>query len=253
MKHLAEKKRLLYVALTRAEHDVVISANLKQKKDGDITLREDSYLTMIMDALGIEVEDLYEQEYAECIEVDLDHEFEVIKEPVEYIDHTLEPLHFASKGSVSATANADTATANEVDVDVEAAKRGTIVHKIIELYWETFFENKDAILDKMGVMDESHQESIINSMQKFHESTVCSLLQNSVEHHFELEFNHEGKTGFIDFIYFDPEKNGWVIVDFKTGIESEEKNRKYQEQLTFYKEVMESLEYKIVDTQLLWL
>ena len=62
MKHLAEKKRLLYVALTRAEHDVVISANLKQKKDGDITLREDSYLTMIMDALGIEVEDLYEQD-----------------------------------------------------------------------------------------------------------------------------------------------------------------------------------------------
>ena len=90
-------------------------------------------------------------------------------------------------------------------------------------------------------------------MQKFNESTVYSLLQNSVEHHFELEFNHEGKTGFIDFIYFDPEKEGWVIVDFKTGTESEEKNSKYQEQLTFYKEVMESLEYKIVDTQLLWL
>jgi ATP-dependent exoDNAse (exonuclease V) beta subunit len=42
MKHLAEKKRLLYVALTRAEHDVVISANLKQKKDGDISLREEN-------------------------------------------------------------------------------------------------------------------------------------------------------------------------------------------------------------------
>ena len=46
--------------------------------------------------------------YAECIEVELDSKFEVIKEPVEYIDYTLEPLHFTSKSSVSATANADT-------------------------------------------------------------------------------------------------------------------------------------------------
>ena len=32
LKHIAEKKRLLYVALTRAENDIVISALLKQNK-----------------------------------------------------------------------------------------------------------------------------------------------------------------------------------------------------------------------------
>ena len=49
-----------------------------------------------------------------------------------------------------------------------------------------------------------------------------------------LEFNDDDKTGFIDFIYFDAAKDGWVIVDFKTGSESEGKNSKYQEQLDFY-------------------
>lgn len=55
LKHLAEKKRLLYVALTRAEHDVVISAQLKAKKEGGISLREDSYLHMICSALDINI------------------------------------------------------------------------------------------------------------------------------------------------------------------------------------------------------
>ena len=35
LKHLAEKKRLLYVALTRAEHDVIISANMKNSNVSD--------------------------------------------------------------------------------------------------------------------------------------------------------------------------------------------------------------------------
>jgi ATP-dependent exoDNAse (exonuclease V) beta subunit len=78
-------------------------------------------------------------------------------------------------------------------------------------------------------------------------------LESGVEHRFELEFNHEGKRGFIDLLYYDKEKEGWIIVDFKTGVESEEKINQYQEQLDFYKNVMEALEYKIVDTQLLWL
>jgi ATP-dependent exoDNAse (exonuclease V) beta subunit len=68
-----------------------------------------------------------------------------------------------------------------------------------------------------------------------------------------LEFNDEGKTGFIDFLYFDTAKEGWVIVDFKTGIETKDKNIKYQEQLDFYQTVLQNLGYKIVDTQLLWL
>lgn len=47
--------------------------------------------------------------------------------------------------------------------------------------------------------------------------------------------------------------NGWIIVDFKTGKETDEKNIKYQEQLDFYKNVVEKLGYKVLDARLLWL
>jgi ATP-dependent exoDNAse (exonuclease V) beta subunit len=90
-------------------------------------------------------------------------------------------------------------------------------------------------------------------MKRFYESDVYTLLQNGVEHRFELEFNDDNKTGYIDFIYFDAVKDGWVIVDFKTGSQSEDKKNKYQEQLDFYQRVMEKLGYKVSQTHLLWL
>jgi ATP-dependent exoDNAse (exonuclease V) beta subunit len=74
LKHLAEKKRLLYVALTRAQHDVVISAKLIQNKpdkkgNADISLREDSYLNMICQSLKIDKNKLYEQNEKYCIKL----------------------------------------------------------------------------------------------------------------------------------------------------------------------------------------
>ncbi len=251
MKHLAEKKRLLYVALTRAEHDVVISAHLKEKKGGDITLREDSYLSMMISALEIDVGELYGQNTRHVIEVDENKHFNIEKTPISYVDHTLKPITFDSKRSVSATNRRDEGASTTIDS--EAAKLGTITHKIIELYWDSFSEHKEAILDKMSVFDSKQRESVTNSMKQFSESNVYTGLQNGIEYHFELEFNDDGKTGFIDFLYLDVEREGWVIVDFKTGIETKDKNIKYQEQLDFYQRVMEELGYKIVETQLLWL
>ena len=251
MKHLAEKKRLLYVTLTRAKHDVIISAYLKEKKDGGITLRKDSYLSMIIDALGINIETLFEKSYRDCIGLDVDMEFDVVREPVVYVDHSLKAIEFVSKKLESATTKDDENTKNEVNI--EATKLGTFTHEIIERYWWSFNENQNAILDKMGVYDIQQRKAIVDSMQKFYKSHVYSLLENGVEHYFELEFNHDDKTGFIDFIYFDKEKNGWVIVDFKTGIATPEKEVKYQKQLDFYQSVLEELGYIIAETKLLWL
>jgi ATP-dependent exoDNAse (exonuclease V) beta subunit len=52
LKHLAEKKRLLYVALTRAKNDVVISGTIKK------SISETSYLGMIMEGLKLELKDI---------------------------------------------------------------------------------------------------------------------------------------------------------------------------------------------------
>ena len=90
-------------------------------------------------------------------------------------------------------------------------------------------------------------------MNSFYKSDVYELLCNGIEHQFELEFNVDDKTGFIDFIYFDKENDGWVIVDFKTGKESDDKSCKYQKQLDFYTNVMTQLGYNITNSRLLWL
>jgi ATP-dependent exoDNAse (exonuclease V) beta subunit len=253
MKHLAEKKRLLYVALTRAEHDVVISAQLKQTKpdkDGnaDISLREDSYLQMICQSLEIDKDELYGQNEKYCIKLSSDDNTIVQQNEVKYVQHSLKPINFKSNTLVSATADSKTTSH-----DNTAANLGTTTHKIIELYWNDFKRNQDNILDKMMIFEPEQREVIIKNMNNFYKSYVYRLLQDGVKHKFELGFSIDGKTGFIDFLYYDKEKEGWIIVDFKTGYESKEKISQYQKQLDFYKNVMEALEYKIVDTQLLWL
>jgi ATP-dependent exoDNAse (exonuclease V) beta subunit len=248
LKHIAEKKRLLYVALTRAEHDIVISAHLQQKKDNSISLREDSYLYMICNSLEINKDELFNQNEKYCLNLGDEKTKDVVKTDVEYVNHNFKPLIFKSKNSISAT------TQNkDIQIDKTSATLGTITHKIIELYWDKFKKNQESILDKMDLFDEIQREEIINHMNNFYKSDIFKILTDGTEHHFELEFNVGNKTGFIDFIYFDNKKNGWIIVDFKTGKETESKNRKYQQQLNFYQDVMSQLGYNIIETRLLWL
>lgn len=249
LKHLAEKKRLLYVALTRAEHDIVISAQLKEKKDGDITLGEDSYLHMICESLNISKEQLFKQDKVYCVDTDDIPEEIIVNKIIEYIDHALKPIEFTSTKPISAT-QSDEVTE---DINTEAAQRGTIIHHIIEHYWKNFSIQKDKILDKMAVFDESDRVAIIKNMEHFYKSEAYKHLQSGTEYRFELEFNVDNTHGFIDLIYFDVKHNGWVIVDFKTGIPTSAKEKKYQEQLMFYKNAIETLGYQVKDTQILWI
>lgn len=248
MKHLAEKKRLLYVALTRAEHDVVVSALLKEKKDGGITLREDTYLSMITKALDIDVEELFGQNEKYCIALTEEEPPVHQREMVTYVDHTLDPIVFPS---MQAPASATQST--EEAGNRQAAKLGTLTHQIIEKHWHNFKGNEDIILDRLSVWEKQDRESIKKSMDRFYESDVYALLKDGVEHRFELEFRTGTQRGFIDLIYRDPNREGWVIVDFKTGKDTAEKNETYRQQLDFYRTVMESLGYTITKTELLWL
>ncbi len=53
-KSIAEVKRLLYVAVTRAENYLYISATAKRKKDDSLSVSKDSFLQMFQRGLGIE-------------------------------------------------------------------------------------------------------------------------------------------------------------------------------------------------------
>jgi len=239
LKHLAEKKRVLYVALTRAKNDVVISAQLRQKKNGEVSLREDSYLSMILSALGISKESLFDGGITPLSEENM----EAINH-IEYTQHSYKKIDFQDKDTLTATNNIYT-------FDESSAMVGTVVHRIIELYWNSFNDHKDTILDKMGIFEKEQRETIINHLDNFYNSDVYDILNSGINHTFEQEFNIDGKTGFIDLMYQDTD--GWVIVDFKTGAFNEEKSVHYQKQLDFYKNVMSDLGYNIIDTRLLWI
>lgn len=247
LKHLAEKKRLLYVALTRAEHDVIISAKLSAKKEGDISLPEDSYLHMMCEALEISKEELYEQDVRYCLlmkpnETQSAHE----KNPIAYVAHVLKPLEFATTQMQSATQKSTT-------YDEKAAKLGTITHKVLELYWDKdWHEHSTNIFAKFNLHEEHEQQSIQNALQTFAKSEVYTKLKEGTQHQFELEFNTPNKCGFIDLVYFDEEKNGWMIIDFKTGTPSKEKEQGYQTQLDFYESVLVESGLSVVGKGLLW-
>jgi ATP-dependent exoDNAse (exonuclease V) beta subunit len=104
----------------------------------------------------------------------------------------------------------------------------------------------------MQVFDAKEREQIKVSMAHFYESEVYEALLQGAEHYFELEFNEGDMTGFIDLVYFDEVKNGWVIVDFKTGEHTVEKEETYQKQLDFYAGVMKWSGVDVVEMRLLW-
>ena len=242
LKHMAEKKRLLYVALTRAEHDVVISANMKKME-----IKDSSYLGMIVNGLGINPEELFNKNHEACI-TNLEN-IEISKESkvLENNEIVLKELKFEEYiKPISAT----NSSSNEDNI---ATKLGTITHKIFELYWDKFDEiDINNILDKLEIIEETEQLKIKNSIENFKNSDVYKLLKSGVENRFEIEFNYQDKTGFIDLIYFNKEKNGWVIVDFKTGVKSKEKEETYQKQLEFYEEVLNNIELSVVGKEILW-
>jgi ATP-dependent exoDNAse (exonuclease V) beta subunit len=203
---------------------------------------------MICQSLEIDKDELYGQNLDYCISLVDTQSEEISKKEIEYISHTFKPIVFESNTPVSSTADNEAMSS-----DNTAANLGITTHKIIELYWDSFRDNQEAILDKMMIFEPIQRKSIIENMGTFYKSDVYQLLKNGVQHKFELEFNANNKTGFIDFIYHDKNRDGWVVVDFKTGIETKEKNEKYQEQLNFYQSVMEDLEHKVVEAKLLWL
>jgi ATP-dependent exoDNAse (exonuclease V) beta subunit len=241
IKHMAEKKRLLYVALTRAEHDIVISGFLKDKTE----IKTNSYLYMLINSLNIEKNDLYEKNIG--ISLSNISVIEVPPQKIEQIDFELELLEFKSNIKVSATMN------NTEVFDVKKTEYGTLIHKILEENWKNFnkMSNED-ILSKYDI-DASNINKFKISLDKFKNSDVYLKIKNNKNVYFELGFENNEQKGFIDLLFFDGNKNGWVIIDFKTGIFSKEKEDKYLEQLEFYKEFLEKNGKNVIEMRLLWL
>lgn len=249
LKHIAEKKRLFYVALTRAEHDIVISAKLsKSKSDGHISLREDSYLAMICEGQNISKVDLFDQNLPNSIANLPKLSIEKAIPIPQNNEIVLKELTFANQNTISATMNPENWT-----FDKTKAKLGTAVHKIFELYSKNIDSiDLNNVYQKFGIVEEVEQEKIKTAITNFKNTDAYKAILNGSKHYFELEFHDEEKRGFIDLVYFDKEKDGWVIADFKTGNKSDEVELKYQSQLNFYEKVLLECDLNVVKKEILW-
>jgi len=260
-KHMAEKKRLYYVALTRPENHLVISANLKATNSGVGSIT-DSYLEMTLDALDLTKEQLFDIE-------DLPNEYDFIYQddltvyPEEEISkeftvvEPLKPIEFEKQESKSATAQKSTEVYERDEALERAALRGTLVHKALELFWNDIDNDKrfDQLFIKENITDEVLQDEIKTLSRNFKDTDVYQELQAGAEAIFEFGFEEmidgEVYRGSVDLLMKDIASDGWMIVDFKSGKEHEVPE--YEEQLEFYKKVMKYKGIKVIDSRLCWL
>ena len=249
------------MALTRPENHLVISANLKATNNGVGSI-SDSYLEMTLDALELTKEQLFDMEdlpngYDFIYQDDLTSypEEEISKEFT--IVEPLEPIQFEKQESKSATAQKSTEVYERDDTLERAALRGTLVHKALELFWndldnESRFEQ---LFNKENITDEVLQNEIKVLSRNFKDTNVYQQLQAGAEAIFEFGFEEmidgEVYRGSVDLLMKDISSDSWMIVDFKSGKEREA--LEYEEQLDFYKKVMEYKGLDIVKTKLCWL
>ena len=259
-KHMAEKKRLYYVALTRAQNHLVISANLKPT-NGGVGSISNSYLQMTLQSVGISKEELFEKEtsaysykfiFSDDLQpsapVQIIKEFEKVK--------PLAPISFTVKSNQSATSTVVQSEKKSPELE-RAALRGIMVHKALELFWNRLEEDEvfEGLFEKESIEDIELRLEIMVLARNFLHTEVYTILRSGVqylfEYHFDEEIDNQRVNGSIDLIYHDSSADGWVIIDFKSGKERE--NHGYGEQLSFYKKVLEHKSITVLDARLCWL
>nr|WP_316723222.1 UvrD-helicase domain-containing protein [Sulfurospirillum sp. 'SP'] len=259
-KHLAERKRLLYVAMTRPEHHLVLSTAINEYGKGPrlcYNCGSNNYFTLVNNALGINYEELFARtiESIQNISIYYPKEWQGVQTTSPHI--TIIPkkeaslLKFHQKMYVRPSGTINPLAFLEADT-FDAASAGSIVHAILEKHWHELEDDAlyEKFFEKYGVPD-SYQSNIIRMARNFQTSCHYHKLKAGAEAYFEHEFimfeNEQRIQGSIDLFYYDEERKGWVIVDFKTtalkGKTPEEVavEHGYDKQLEFYAKYLESV------------
>ena len=270
-KHVAEKKRLLYVALTRAEHNLVIAGSVYENSKKSIGLTDTSYLSWLsVKSFGIDKEILFNSEENDKINFIDKSKFKDIKGTIltpndlECVEYKEQVVAFKTNSKKTASNTKEHEMINE-NISKQAAL-GTAIHSILERYWDRLEDENilDTIYFKYAVFDDATKAKIKHYLENFKTTAIYKKLKSGVEHHFEIELNvyedGEQTQGVIDLIYFDEEKNGWVIVDFKsnningrTDLVQFAKDNGYDKQLDTYEELCEGNGLSVAGKMLLFL
>jgi ATP-dependent exoDNAse (exonuclease V) beta subunit len=281
-KHEAEKKRLLYVALTRAEHNLIISGSMydkevkptKKNPEPDrvvADISDNSYLGwMVNKVFDLEKDDIFNRVENEHIKfIDTNKFKDISGETVNPLDYAIK--EYQEQNVILKQYNKKTASNSGQDHKANEhlaaqAKIGTAIHSILERYWDKIEDQStlDRIYFKYKILDIDSKQKIEKYLDTFKTTTTYTALKSGVEHHFELELNKiqddKWTQGIIDLVYFDKEKDGWVIVDFKSNniekikdLEKFAKDNDYDKQLETYQELCESKGMNVIGKMLLFL
>jgi ATP-dependent exoDNAse (exonuclease V) beta subunit len=266
----AERKRLLYVALTRAKHNIIVSGSMWKVKAGLSSIK-DSYLSWLsQDSFEITQQQLWDEEgNGEDFNYIDKTVFQDITGKIKRADsypqviYKPTPLTFNENKKILASATSKQVVNENI---INQAIIGTKIHSILERYWDKF-EDEDIlnmIYLKYAIFEDEAQAKIKTYIENFKTTTTYKALKNEAEYKFELElhtFKDEKHTqGIIDLLYFDKEKDGWIIVDFKSNNIKDKKDlvafakdKEYDQQLNVYQELCEAKDMKIVGKLLLFL
>ena len=271
-KHEAEKKRLLYVALTRAEHNLIIAGSIYKTSKNEISLSDNSYLGWITNKVfQLDKEVVFEQIQNDAISFIDTKQFANIQGQ-KLSPHTLEvttytPLKVGFKAVKKKIASKDENAKEIINENLaKQASIGTMIHSILQYYWAKLAESNvlELIFRKYMVFDEEVKQKLSCYIENFMASGMYAKLKSGAVHYFEKEINsfENGKhtQGVIDLLYFDEEQNGWVIVDFKSnnieGVKDLDKfamEHGYDKQLQTYEELCKSKGMKVVEKVLIFL
>ncbi len=248
----AEKIRLQYVALTRAKNILIVSTYREGNRPKAWEILYDHLKTSA--ALCVPAGQAAQQKERLDLTV---QEWENEKE-CSLRDRTA--LAVQSYRYTTITSEAKEGLAGyEPAGKARGAKWGSICHRAIELVCRAGLERLRVLagkwIEEEGFAD-TDKGQLIEMAQKFVEGPLFARLKGSEQKYFEVPFavfsDNQITQGVIDLVF--KEKNGWVIVDYKTDDFERDANRraKYQKQVQLYRQAWESISGQKVFEALLY-
>lgn len=300
-----EEKRMLYVAMTRAEQSLEIIAAEKSNKGG-ANNKNKTYLEWLENVPEIEIENISARDLDKLVHADESDVQKQLSQPdnvkvtekkqVEYDDAASEinaTSRITDKGFknmmikqldyhvesieklTDAVPLADSSQNEEVDID--ARDLGTDVHLIFErlnlaepINKQTVQDEVQALMDQglisfelakvindefidgiVGLYKTKLGQEILNSSSVEREKPFTAMIQakflmdNDELADDDLVIVH----GKIDGLFYDEQRDGWVIFDYKTDKNLDEdkvKKERYPAQLVLYKRAFEQATNKKV-------
>jgi ATP-dependent helicase/nuclease subunit A len=237
----AEDRRLLYVAMTRAEEKLIVNGHLRNK-DGRVTA--DGWLGSLLDAGGILPGALLDQAGTwQRLPLPGEGEWAIWLAPVDseipciasaltspWPESSAQPL-FIPLAAPQPALEAREHRAISLEPRTPPARVvGDMVHKALQRWHFPGDSQLEALLrtraQEEGVLDETllHQAVIQAErlLTRFQRHALYAEMNNALERYHEVPYTiassqasrAEAAWGFIDCLYRTPA--GWVLVDFKT-------------------------------------